>query len=146
MELYLAHFGNQSYVVKVMGLPVTGEDYLIGYIVLGLLIVAIIGPLYFFSEFSNFSINNPVKNAEIRISLIINKTLSIKDLESRTVTLNQMTPSGKHMPMDAETDLFVGREHKTEYEEKNLKTTVPYKIYDVEHPNFRNLDEFGYSL
>ena len=56
----MAHFGNQSYVVKIMGVEVTFEDYILGYIFLAVILALLIGPLILFSEFSSFSVNNPV--------------------------------------------------------------------------------------
>lgn len=92
MELYVAHFGNQSYVIKVMGVPVTFEDYLLGYVILILLCLALIGPIYFFSAFSGFSALNPVLQSHIEVALLVNKTLSLKNLVDRTVPAAHLRP------------------------------------------------------
>ena len=68
-----------------MGLPITIEDYILGLFWLVLLLVLIIGPIYFFSEFSNFSVFNPVLSSSINIAIIVNKTLSVKNLTERMV-------------------------------------------------------------
>lgn len=65
MEIFLAHYGNQSYVDKIMGVPILFIDYIIGLVIMLLLLVALMGPIYFFSEFSKFSVNNPVKESSI---------------------------------------------------------------------------------
>lgn len=52
IELYLAKMGNESYVLKVYGAPVLFLDYLIGYAILALLLIILIGPIIFFSEYA----------------------------------------------------------------------------------------------
>jgi hypothetical protein len=60
------------------------EDNIIGYAVLFLLLVILIGPIVFFSEYA-FIQANPVKDAEISISLVISKSLTKADLKKRSV-------------------------------------------------------------
>lgn len=91
--MYLAHFGNQSYVVKVMGMNQTFADYILGYIFITVILLLIIGPIYFFSSFSNFSILNPVLSSQITVELTVNKTLSIKDIEDRMLDFNELSPN-----------------------------------------------------
>jgi hypothetical protein len=52
IELYIAKCGNDSYVTKVYGAPVMFLDWIIGYLVLVLLLVILIGPIMMFSEYS----------------------------------------------------------------------------------------------
>jgi len=52
VELYQAKMGNDSYVIKVFGAEVLFEDYIIGYLVLALLLIILIGPIVFFSEYA----------------------------------------------------------------------------------------------
>lgn len=68
-----------------MGVVLSWDEYALGYVFFGVIMLAIMGPLYFFSEFSTFSIKNPVLDSEVSISIIINKTLSVSDLENRMV-------------------------------------------------------------
>lgn len=92
MELYITHFGNQSYVVKVMGVPVLRDDYILGYVFLIVFLLLLMGPIYFFSEFSQFSVLNPVSSAEISIAIQMAKKLSIADLVNRTVPVPKAEP------------------------------------------------------
>ena len=75
IELYLAKMGNESYVLKVYGAPVLFLDYLIGYAILALLLIILIGPIIFFSEYA-FVQSNPVKQAEISLALVISKNFT----------------------------------------------------------------------
>lgn len=52
VEFYQAKMGNDSYVIKVFGAEVLFEDYIIGYLVLALLLIILIGPIVFFSEYA----------------------------------------------------------------------------------------------
>lgn len=131
MEMYLAHFGNQSYVVKTMGVPVTFEDYLIGYIVLFIILLAIMGPLYFFSQFSSFSVNNPVIESSVSVSLYINKTLSVEDLENRMVEPVKKEPESqsqwqRSLGNNEDTDLFITDRNSPLYKKKDLNSSVPF--------------------
>ena len=142
MEMYLAHFGNQSYVVKTMGLPVTFEDYIMGYIFLGIILLMIMGPLYFFSSYSNFSVLNPVFESEISVSIFIDKTLSVADLENRMVPSAQQK-AWEHTLQDDQTELFISEKYKDLYNAKNLDTRVPYQIFKNDHPFLSNVTEEG---
>lgn len=150
MEMYIAHFGNQSYVVKVMGAPVEFLDYLLGYVFLVVILVAILGPFYFFSEFSNFSALNPVVKSDLKVALIINKTLSLKDLVDRTVPNHTAPPvedpyvdddplnSWQRFQNDS-SELFIKKENEELFREKNLATSVPFRIFQVFNPNMRTV-------
>lgn len=93
VELYLAHFGNQSYVVKIMGNTILfPDDYCIGFIGFFITMTLMIGPIYFFSEFSTFSVANPVLSSNLQVSIVVNKTLSLKDLVNRMVPKPNKSP------------------------------------------------------
>lgn len=68
------------------------DDYCIGVIVLIIFLLMIAGPIYFFSEFSNFSVANPVLNTDISVGFVVNKTLSLKDLTERMVPRQSSPP------------------------------------------------------
>lgn len=76
--------GNQSYADKIFGAPVLFCDLVIGYLVLGILLLLLIGPIVFFSEYA-FIQSNPVKEASISIALVISKNLTKGDLVRRSV-------------------------------------------------------------
>ena len=127
-----------------MGVVLSWDEYALGYIFFGVIMLAIMGPLYFFSEFSTFSIKNPVLSSEVSISIIINKTLSVSDLENRMVgpMSNQNEIPNVY---DEQTNMFIGKRVKDLYEKKDLHTSVPFKIFDVKHPNMRNIDDKIYN-
>lgn len=50
--MFICKCGNDSYVQKVFGAKVLFEDNIIGYAVLFLLLVILIGPIVFFSEYA----------------------------------------------------------------------------------------------
>lgn len=52
VELYQAKLGNDSYVVKIFGAEVEFLDYIIGYAILIGLLIILIGPIVFFSEYA----------------------------------------------------------------------------------------------
>ena len=87
IEMFIAKCGNDSYVQKVFGAKVLFEDNIIGYAVLLLLLLILIGPIIFFSEYA-FIQANPVKEAKISVSLIIQKTLTKDQIQSRSVYNN----------------------------------------------------------
>jgi hypothetical protein len=64
--MYLAKNGNVSYVVKPMGSP-TGlfDKCTLGWLIMGIILFLLVGPFYFFSEFSNFIQTNPVFHSKI---------------------------------------------------------------------------------
>lgn len=84
IELYIAKMGNQSYADKIYGAPVLFLDLIIGYLILGILLLILIGPIIFFSEYA-FIQSNPVQEASISIALVITKNLTKQDLVKRSV-------------------------------------------------------------
>lgn len=84
IDLYKAKAGNLSYVSKVFGAKVLIDDLIIGWVVLGLLLFLLIGPIIFFSEYS-FVQFNPVKDAEISVALVVSKNLTMDQLKHRSV-------------------------------------------------------------
>lgn len=46
---------------------------------------------------------------------------------------------------DEQTNMFIGKKVKDLYEKKDLHTSVPFKIFDVKHPNMRNIDDKTYN-
>lgn len=68
-----------------MGTPRVIDDYVTGVVFLMIFLVLLIGPIYFFSEFSFFVDKNPVFESEINVAFVVNKTLSIKNLVDRMV-------------------------------------------------------------
>lgn len=59
-----------------MGVPILPEDWIIGFLVMVIILLAIMGPIFFYSEFSNVSVLNPVKSSDLTLSLVISKSLS----------------------------------------------------------------------
>ena len=73
--MFCAKQGNFSYADKIFGAEVTGEDYLIGYLVLGLLLFLLIGPIVLFSDYA-LTVTNPIDTAEISVALVVSKNLT----------------------------------------------------------------------
>lgn len=141
VEMYLAHFGNQSYVVKVMGLNQTFADYILGYFFITVILLLIIGPIYFFSSFSNFSVLNPVLSSQVTVQLTVNKTLSIKDIEDRMLDFNELSSDFKQT-MFSDTSLFVDSTiNKTLYEKKDLISSIPFQLFQTDHPYMKQIEE-----
>lgn len=56
--------------------------------------------------------------------------------------VNQQNQQTQVQDLDGEqTDLFVGANNKELYEKKNLYTSVPYKLFQVDNPNMRVMNE-----
>jgi len=85
MELYVPMMGNESYVNKVMGVRTTWDNYCIGWVILTLLLLIVVGPFAFFSDIGGFVQFNQVQSSQISVAVLVNKTLSLKDLTDRGV-------------------------------------------------------------
>jgi hypothetical protein len=84
IELYAAKNGNISYVVKVLGSPTTPCDkFIFGWLIGGIIIFLLIGPIYLFSEYSGFIAPNPVWGGNIEIDMSISKNISMAELMSQ---------------------------------------------------------------
>lgn len=85
MDLYVAMMGNESYVNKVMGVRTTWDNYCLGWVILTVLLLIVVGPFAFFSEIGGFIQFNEVQSAKINVAVLVNKTLSLKNLTDRGV-------------------------------------------------------------
>lgn len=87
LELYIAKNGNYSYVVKPLGSATLLLDKIIfGWLISSVLLLLLLGPVFFFSELGSFIQENPVREASIELSFIVNKTLSLDDLARRSLS------------------------------------------------------------
>lgn len=59
-------------------------DYITGYAILIFLLLILIGPIVFFSEYA-FIETNPVTKASVQVALVVSKTLKKSDLINRSV-------------------------------------------------------------
>lgn len=82
--MFIAKCGNDSYVTKVFGAEVLVMDWITGWIILVILLMILIGPIVFFSEYA-FIETNPVKSASVSVALVVSKTLKKSDLINRSV-------------------------------------------------------------
>lgn len=82
--MFIAKCGNDSYVTKVFGAEVLIMDYITGYAILIFLLLILIGPIVFFSEYA-FIETNPVTKASVQVALVVSKTLKKSDLINRSV-------------------------------------------------------------
>ena len=81
MDMYCAKNGNISYAKKVFGSEADPVDKCIfGALFSTIIIALLIGPFYFFSEYGGFTGENPVTSAQLEVSLVISKTVDVKDL------------------------------------------------------------------
>lgn len=128
LELYLAKNGNYSYVVKPLGSATGLLDKLIfGWLISSLLLLLLFGPIFFFSEFGAFIQENPVKQASLELSFVVNKTLSEYDLEQRSISRKS---GGAEYPEDEDED--------DDSKALRYTSTVPYAFFTVKHPNLNN--------
>lgn len=87
-QLFMYHFdlynnknGNYWYNARVFGSKSDPVDkFVFGGLITGVILVILIGPFYFFSEFSSFIEPNPVQSGEIEIRLNIKKRVSYADI------------------------------------------------------------------
>ena len=84
IQLFAWKCGNSSYVEKIYGDEVEAMDYITGYLIMGVLLTIVIGPIVFFSEYA-FIDYNPVQEADIKVALVISKKLSKNDLTKRSI-------------------------------------------------------------
>lgn len=123
----MAKNGNYSYVIKPLGSKTVLLDKLIfGWLISSLLLLLLFGPIFFFSEYGAFIQENPVKQANLELSFVVNKTLSQYDLEHRSTSKKAAV------------------EHAEDHGGSKALTytsTVPYTFFSVSHPNLNNYTE-----
>ena len=87
MDMYCAKNGNISYKHKVFGSEADPMDKCIfGFLFSTIIIGLLIGPFYFFSEYGGVTGAHPVTAARFEVSLVISKTVDVKDLTFSTPT------------------------------------------------------------
>ena len=50
------------------------------------MLALLVGPFIFFSDIGGFVQTNPISGGDIKVSLVINKTLTLADLEDSNLT------------------------------------------------------------
>lgn len=125
--MYLAKNGNYSYVIKPLGSATVLLDKVIfGGLISSFLLLLLFGPIFFFSEYGAFIQENPVKQAHLELSFVVNKTLSEYDLEHRSASRKEVAAH----PEDH------GGSRALTY-----TSSVPYTFFVVNHPNLNNYTE-----
>jgi len=75
-DLFTGRNGNRSYNYKVLGSPTTKLDKCIfGALLSAIIMVLLVGPLWFFSDIGGFVAPNPVQSARLELDFIIEKKL-----------------------------------------------------------------------
>ena len=151
IELYCAKNGNISYVKKVLGSKTPMFDKcLFGVFITGIILMMLVGPLYFFSDYGGFIAPNPVNNGDIKLSFIVDKTMSISDLEDGQSMLGiaQEEFGVNHLDSE-ENEFFKGEESMLNLAQdptsNKLNKKVPYMIYENQNPFFRQYDDEYYA-
>lgn len=81
IELFIVKNGNNSYTYKVLGSKTLLLDKIIfGVVIGGAILLMLIGPIYFFSDYGGFIAPNPVQSGLIQIAIIVSKNVSVNDL------------------------------------------------------------------
>lgn len=74
--------GNDFYTYKVLGSETEPMDRAIfGFGITGLYLVILISPILFFSEYGGFITKNPVHGANLKVSFLIERTMSGSELD-----------------------------------------------------------------
>jgi len=80
--MYCAKNGNISYTIRVLGAPTPLLDKCIfGVLISSVILFLLVGPLVFFSDIGGFVAPNPVLSGDVKVALVIKKTLSDADLK-----------------------------------------------------------------
>jgi hypothetical protein len=153
-EMYCAKNGNVSYTTKVLGSPTPLLDKCIFGVAISVVILfLLVGPLVFFSDIGGFVAPNAVQSADIRIALVINKTLTQADLKEFGFTSFDNNLNQTDYQIDgATTDLLQELEgstelaaSKTEQARHRLHTEIPYYVYENKNPFLRLYGQHYYE-
>lgn len=172
-ELFIVKNGNYSYTYKQLGSKtVLFDKCLFGVVIGGVILTMLIGPIYFFSDYGGFIAPNPVQTGLIQIAIIVSKQVSVNDLMGKGGVNHENIQKMKNMDQFENTfDLSAmgnqslmldqevyGLEFDAEQERlrqaaidkakdsKELKSEIPYVIYENRYPFLRQYDEDYYSL
>jgi hypothetical protein len=86
LELYCAKMGNIYYVSKTLGSKIEIFDkILFGVVFMVIYLGLLISPILFFSDYGGFITENPIKEADLKISFLIHQNISEHDLDPRNV-------------------------------------------------------------
>jgi piezo-type mechanosensitive ion channel component 1/2 len=82
-ELFCAKNGNYSYTYKVLGSKTWWLDKIIfGWLFSTIIMLLLVGPLFFFSDVGGFVAPNPVSSGDFKISMIITKQLTADEISN----------------------------------------------------------------
>ena len=82
-ELFISKNGNVSYTKRILGSKILLLDRCIfGWLITTVILGVLIGPFYFFSDYGGFISPNPVKESQIDVAFIVNKTITKNDFNT----------------------------------------------------------------
>lgn len=136
-ELFSAKIGNNWYNLKPLGSAVTlDEKCIFGVLITSIILILIVGPLILFSNLMPGLVTfNPVLNADIQISLNMNKTIYSYS-NGQVITRDEIDT----MNLDQFAEGYANGTivHTTQ--------STPYLIYDNSNPFFRTYNEKQWEL
>ena len=110
--MFVGKNGNRYYDNKVLGSQTTRvEKCIFGFLIGFIFMVLMAGPFVMFSEFGGLVAENPVKDADIELALIVKNSMYTRlDLESDSMTV----PSSTHKKIPSKMDASEQKEFDKE--------------------------------
>lgn len=132
------------------------EKCIWGYLISGVILALLVGPLYFFSDAGNFIQTNPVQTGTLSLDFVIQRELSDSEMmhlaidpnSSSSIDLNLLTLNEE--PVTQQDLVELAQDHSKDSSQgkvqRKLRQKVPYNIFKDRHPFLRQYnDEYYYN-
>lgn len=156
-DLYCAKNSNHWYTIKILGEATWMVDKLIfGVLFSAIIILLMVGPLYFFSDYSGFVGPNPVKAAYFGVSFVLRSAITEQGLAAARQAgratakvagaLDKFGPlPGKQNAIDDNLGPSLNLQqqlgHSDSVERSTYRQSKPYLIFENSNPFFRDWTE-----